>query len=661
MSLKRLIFYSFFLAQTATWTLAFAEQTDATGSALIQIPIDQLVNMEVASTSKIARQISDAPSAVSIVTADDIKSYGYHTLAEILESMRGLYITNDRAYSFLGGRGFGRPGDFTGRIMLLVDGIQVNNNIYDSTSLGTNGLIDTSLIERVEYVSGPGSAVYGNNAFFGIINVVTKHGHNINGLQVTGEVGSYNSRDIKMNYGKRLENGADILLSASGFSSPGQTLYFPDAVGPGNDGISRGMDGQQNRRLFGKVEWDGWFAEMAYSIRKKDIPTAPYHTDFNAPYNYEDMTFEASLKNDRQLSDTLGMSLRAYYNNNAYHGLETFGGVPWNEKSIGQWWGANAQFVGTWFQNQRAVFGSEFRYDTKQEISNPISYLNTDEKTLSLYAQNEITLPPHWMANVGARYDANEDVTSHVSGNISPRLVLFYQPWDTTTLKLSWSTAFRRANPFEKYYTDGFLLPNSGIRPESIEATELVVEHHFDNNTRLQSSVYHYQTDDYITSVNLGGGTSQFQNVKGGSTDGVELEFEKHWDNGIRLRTSAAFQNAENGSGAWPANSPRQIGKFNLSVPFLENAWRAGFEMQAYSDRKTESTGPLGVISVSGYTLANLTLTADHLLPNLTIALGIRNLFDRNYVDVAPTSNQLETTIPQDGRTYWLRMTYDFR
>lgn len=205
------------LAMSMLCPVAQAEESVSAEQNLIQIPIDQLVNMEVDSASKIARQVSDAPSAVSIVTAEDIKSYGYHSLAEILESMRGLYVTSDRAYSFLGGRGFGRPGDFTGRIMLLVDGNQVNNNIYNSAGLGTTGLIDVSLIERVEYVSGPGSTVYGNNAFYGIINVVTKPGHYINGLQVTGEVGSYNSRDLKINFGKRFDNGADVLLSASGF------------------------------------------------------------------------------------------------------------------------------------------------------------------------------------------------------------------------------------------------------------------------------------------------------------------------------------------------------------------------------------------------------------------------------------------------------------
>ncbi|MDO9150572.1 MAG: TonB-dependent receptor [Methylotenera sp.] len=638
------------LVGTAQSFPSLAESSDTLNQAdLTQIPIEQLVTMDVLSASKIASQMSAAPSAVSIVTAEDIKAYGYRTLAEILESMRGLYITNDHAYSFLGGRGLGRPGDFTGRIMLLLDGNQVNNNIYNSAGLAYTGIIDPMLIERVEYVSGPGSTSYGNNAFFGIINIITKQGHDINGLQVVGEVSSYGGRDAKINYGKRLDNGAEVLLSASGFNSDGQNIYFP-AHGAFSGGTSRNLDEQQSRRFFGKLELDSWFAEVAYSTRKKDIPTAPYGADFNAPYHYEDTSLQASVRHERQLTNALQMSLRTYYGDYEYRGLATYG-TPWNEKSVGQWWGVNAQFVGTWFQNQRILLGAEFRNDFKQQISTPVSFLDTYEKTFSVYAQDEITINSRWMANLGARFDTSEDKSNNSTEKLSPRVALIYKPLDTTTLKLSWSTAFRRANPFEKYYTDGTLQSNPGLKPEQIDATELVIEHRFDKDTRLLGSVYHYQTHDYIRSVN-----NQFNNIRGGGTDGVELEFEKHWDNNVRLRTSAATQNAEDGNGDWQVNSPRRIGKMNISVPFLHRAWRAAFEMQAYSDRKTERN-----TSASGYSLANLTISNDKLLPNLGVSLGIRNLFDRDYDHVAPSSNDKQVVITQNGRSYWLRMIYDFK
>lgn len=643
---------------------ALAEESDVSRqSSLIQTPIEQLMAMDVQSASKIASQISAAPSAVSIVTAEDIKAYGYRTLAEILESMRGLYVSNDHAYSFLGGRGYGRPGDFTGRIMLLLDGNQVNNNIYSSAGIDYTGIIDTALIERVEYVSGPGSAIYGNNAFFGIINIVSKRGHDINGLQVSGEVSSHQGRDAKIHYGKRLENGAEVLLSASGFNSEGKNYYFPGAVNGNSDGVARNLDEQQSRRLFGKVEWDGWFAELAYSTRKKDIPTAPYSADFNAPYNYEDSTLEANLKHDRQLGQSLQMSLNGYYGKYDYHRVATYSDALSEVDSLGQWWGLNAQFVGTWFESQRILFGAEFRNDFEQDIDTLASDINAHEKTLSFYVHDEISIASQWKVNAGARVDYHKDKFGETSEDTSPRLALIYQPMDATTLKLSWSTAYRRPNPFELCYIDGSLLGlgNPNLKSERLEATELVAEHHLDRDTRILASVYKYTTEDYIWGVPVGTQT-QFKNKNGGTADGGDLEFEKHWDNNVRLRASAAFQNAKNAYGKWQINSPRHIGKINLSVPFMHDAWRAAFELQSYGERKTEKATILG-----GYSVANLTLTADKLLPNLGVSFGIRNLFDRDYDAVAPRSNltsgseNLLTKIEQDGRTYWLRMTYDFK
>jgi len=631
---------------------------------LMQAPLEQLMAMDVQSASKIACQISNAPSAVSIVTADDIKAYGYHTLAEILESMRGLYISNDHTYTFLGGRGYGRPGDFTGRIMLLLDGTQVNNNIYNSAGLDYTGIIDTALIERVEYVSGPGSAIYGNNAFFGIINIVTKRGHDINGMQVSGEVSSHQGRDAKIHYGKRLENGAEVLLSASGFNSDGQNYYFPGAVSATSDGVARHLDEQQSRRLFGKLEWDGWFAEVAYSTRKKDLPTAPFSADFNAPYSDENTALEANLKHDSQLSKSLQLSLNGYYGNYDYDRVATHFAAPWKLASSGQWLGLNAQLIGTWFDGHRILFGSEFRNDYKQEISTPDADLDSHEKTLSFYVHDEISLAAKWKLNAGARLDYHKDNYGDYTEDTSPRLALIYLPTEATNLKLSWSTAYRRPNLFEQSYADHLLLDNPGLKSERLEAAEFVAEHHFDRDTRMMASVYRYETEDYIWSVPLPGPSiqSQFNNRDGGTADGADLEFEKHWQNDVRVRASAAYQDARNAYGKWQINSPRQVAKLNVSVPLMHRSWRAVFEMQTYGERKTEEATVIG-----GYSLANLTISADNLLPNLGVSFGVRNLFDRDYDAVAPRSTLTKfsqnplTTIAQDGRTYWLRAVYDFK
>ena len=113
---------------------------------------------------------------MSIVTQEDIKTYGYRTLGDVLKGVRGFYVTYDRAYQFTGLRGVNRPGDFGGRVLINIDGHRLNEPIYDSAFTHTDLLLDLDLLERVEIIRGPGSSLYGNNAFFTVINLVTRRG-----------------------------------------------------------------------------------------------------------------------------------------------------------------------------------------------------------------------------------------------------------------------------------------------------------------------------------------------------------------------------------------------------------------------------------------------------------------------------------------------------
>lgn len=103
-------------------------------------------------------------------------------------------------------------------------------------------------------------------------------------------------------------------------------------------------------------------------------------------------------------------------------------------------------------------------------------------------------------------------------------------------------------------------------------------------------------------------------------------------------------------------NSPRHLGKLNLSTLLLSNALRAGLEVQAVSTRNSGINSQL-----SGYTISNLTVSTDHLLPNLDISLTARNLFDKRYRNIAPDYSAPITSIEQDGRNFWLQLAYGFK
>src|SRR5215467_3726088 len=86
--------------------------------------------------SKYEQKVTEAPSSVTIITSDEIKKYGYRTLADLLQGVNGFFVTNDRNYNYIGARGFNRPGDYNSRMLLLVDGHRLNDNIYDQAAIG---------------------------------------------------------------------------------------------------------------------------------------------------------------------------------------------------------------------------------------------------------------------------------------------------------------------------------------------------------------------------------------------------------------------------------------------------------------------------------------------------------------------------------------------
>lgn len=640
---------------------ASAHAAEGSPSDLTSVPFEQLLQTEIVTAAKMARQVSDAPSAVAIVTAQDIRDFGYRTLADIISSMRGLYTTYDRSWQYIGGRGFGRPGDYTGRIMVMIDGYATNDNIYNQAYIDNAGLLDTELIERVEYVPGTGSVLYGNNAYFGIINVITKKGRDIGGAQLAMERSSYGGKKGRATYGEQLENGADVLVSASWLDSDGRNLYFPEfdnlANNPGlasNHGIARNLDYTIAKRLFGKLHFQNWTLEGGYVDHQKGTPTAAYGVDFNAYNQYWDTNGFLSAKYDADLSPQLKSSTHAYY---GYYldkgaGFYTVGGM-WREHNRGQWWGIDEKLLATWFDGHKLVLGLEYRDDFQLDLSDPAGSSSNDRSTISLYLQDEITLTDKLRLNVGGRYDHGSDV----GGNFSPRVALLYSPMPQTTLKASYSTAFRMPAAYEKYYTDGEQVPNLNLGPEYITTTELVLEHRFSPAMRFTGSVYRYRTSDLITGVDNipAPGLFQFVNAGSGHTKGVEAELERIWDNGTRLRGSYAWQDAIDETGARMINSPKHLGKLNLSFPLLHNAVRTGLELQYTGERLTESQAHVG-----GDTLANLTFTADHFLRGLSASASIRNLFDHRYFAVAP-GGYVQDTLQMDGRNFWLQLQYDFR
>ncbi|MDP2881377.1 MAG: TonB-dependent receptor [Azonexus sp.] len=630
---------------------------------LTELPLEQLMLREAVPVAKIAEQVSASPSAVSIVTAADIRAYGYRTLADVINSMRGLSTTYDRRYQYLGGRGFGEPGDYAGRIMLLIDGYATQDSLFNQAYIDESGLLDLELVERVEYVPGTGSVTYGNNAMLGIINVVTKKGRDFNAAQLSGEVSSHGGQKQRATYGKRFDNGADVLLSVSALDVKGRNLYFPAYDTPTtNRGVAENLDGETNKRVFGKFAYQGLTVEGGYVDRKKMLPTNPgASTTFNTPFSVRDENAFLNLAYQTTLGSTLGSLSRFYSGHYAYDSWREFADFSDGEKYQrreyhGQWWGVDQKFVGNWFVDHTMVFGFEFRNDYRQQFRR--TYLSPEKaivdvlsdslsrRTTSFYLTDEYRINERWSLNVGARYDGASDL----SGNWSPRLAVIYKPGMQTTLKASYSEAFRMPHAYERFYYE------AAAAPEYVAATEFALQHEFTRDTRLIASVYNYDRSGLLIYSDALGDYVPAGNSR---AQGLEVELERLWGKGIRSRGSMAWQNARDVYGVEAVNSPHVLGKFNLSFPMFDNRLRTGLEAQYLGSRLTLERRRL-----DGVALANLTFSSERKWHGLSASFSIRNLFDREYevvspFDWRPASGLAQDSLRMDGRTYWFQLNVD--
>ena len=161
---------------------------------ILTVSIEELSKTKVYTASRRLENSRQAPSAVTVVTAEEIREYGWRTLADVLRTVRGFYTAYDRDYTYLGVRGFMRSGDYNSRILLLINGHRMNDNVYDSAHVGTEFPLDLDLVDHIEIVRGPSSSLFGTNAVFGVINVITRRASKGMALEVSADSSSFGGR-----------------------------------------------------------------------------------------------------------------------------------------------------------------------------------------------------------------------------------------------------------------------------------------------------------------------------------------------------------------------------------------------------------------------------------------------------------------------------------
>jgi outer membrane receptor for ferrienterochelin and colicins len=662
-----ILFFSLTTFAQSNNQIAF--ETNDNGSAdNFNFLIDDIPSVFAA--SKHEQKVTQAPASVSIITAKEIALYGYTTLSDILQSVRGFYVVNDRNYSYAGVRGFGQPGDYNTRLLLLIDGRRMNDTLYDSFGLNGDMGLDIDLINRIEIVRGPGSSLYGSSAFFGVINITTKSGRDYRGSEISLEIGSQSTRIGRATAGSRFQNGLEILVSASATKSDGEVRpYFSEFDDPAsNDGIYENHDGTDSRNLFAKLEYGGFSMDAAYYQVTKDIPTASYGTVFNDPRTFTrdeklqlGMSYQHTFDFGTQWSNHFSYGQFEHFGNYAYDYSDEGDGsyvVLNKDTASNDWWVLESQISHPISGSQRLISGMEYRNNSRQDQGNfdEEIYLDDhrDSEVFSLYVQDEINVNETLTLNLGLRYDKYNSCGSH----LSPRFAIILSPQAQTAIKFLAGDAFRAPNIFELYYHDGYSTtkPALELKPEKIRSYELVIEHYLPSNTLITASVYSNLINDLISYIQDPNDLLfVYTNTDSIDAQGVELGLETRFGKNIRSEFSYAYQVTKNNQTAEVlTNSPRHIAKAKLIAPLFSERLHAGLELLYLSQRKTQQS-----IDANAYLLTNLTLSSNRLIPGISLAASFYNLFDVK-VEHPGSTEHTQAVISQNGREFLLRATYQF-
>lgn len=638
---------------------------------LTDLSIEELLNVEIISASRLGQDASKAPASISVLTANEIRTFGWRTLAEALNAMRGLYTSNDRNYSYLGVRGFQHPNDYNSRVLIMIDGQRMNENLYDGGYIAQEFMLDVGLIERIEFIPGSGSSIYGANAFSGLINVVTKNGSAIDGAQIAGQVGSFDTYKGRATYGKKLENGADILVSASHYDSAGvEKLYFQEFDDPAtNNGIAINMDTERADRLFGKFQFEEFTLSAGYVDRYKRIPTASFGTIFNDKDTHTtDQQFFSNLTYQKNLDNKNALRLKGFYQGYAYEGAYPYddGGRIVNiDAASGRWWGGEAQLTSTAFEHHRLVMGLEYQYDQRQRQLNydqdPYTlYLDSHRNghRVELYAQDDFEFLDDWILSAGLRLDYHHMLKTL---QLNPRLGLIWNPLDSTTFKLLYSSSFRAPNAWERDYTSFVNTRNPHNFEERIKSYEGVVEWRSAAGLKLTGDFFFNDMTQILEqTIEAGSGaTGPFINKDHYTAIGFELEAEQRWDNGRYFKASYTYSRLTNETdgGVWAAASPQNLFKLHYAEPLFDNFAKLGIENIFIDDRRTSQTGV-----ADAYYQLNLNLSTDQIAPGLDVSLGAYNLFDSHYQMLGGTgTNDISQNILRmNGREFRLKIQFTY-
>lgn len=639
-----------------------AENADDELARLLSQPV--FGGARLASASKYEQDAAEAPSLVYVRTGGEIRSHGYRNLAEVLESMPGIHLRQDRAYTYTGVRGIERPGDYSSRLLLLIDGVRVNEAIYDSATAGSEFPLDVGLIDRVEFIPGPGSALYGSNALLGVVNVVTRSASQLAGAAVGLDFGSLGRRKVTTTWGGDLGQARVLLGLASERNRGHGSLYYPEYDSPQNNhGRAVDRDGERNDKFYGKARWGDLSVATVLSERHKQDPTGAYGVLFNTRSDSIDRFGSLDLSFSRRLGATEEVFARVGLAGYEYRGFGIYATdaepVPAVTDATARWGSGELRYVWSGWSGHRLLAGAEFQTNWRQHMYSadlePAPFVYTDTRIhssrQSVFINDEWQALPAWRLNVGLRADRMLDGDNA----FTPRLAVLYAPSAQWTLKLQGGRAFREPNVSETSYLDSTQAIGGTLGAENLRSAEAALLWRPSAQFDASLSTYRIELRDAIDFIDRPDGQQVYANAGRLHARGLELEATWQWSEWLRLRGSWARQDARNRDDDVPlSDAPRSVGKLTMTAAGPWEGTTLGLNLLRLGERRTMAGARL-----MPYTRLNGQFMVAPAGERWSFAIGAYNLAGTRYADPGGPEHR-QDTLAQDRRVWRLQFGWGF-
>jgi len=616
----------------------------------------------VTGAAKREQSLGNVASAVTVISGDRLRRFGYRTVAEALRAVAGIYVGDDRELARPGFRGMQIVGDWNTRILVLVDGATINDAWSLLGGIDYNTPISVDEIARVEVIRGPVSSVYGASAFFGIVNIVTRDATDSPRVWARSSASDFGTAGLAAGFAA---GGLDRQLRGmvSVTQRHGESFYVPEF---GRQLDVDGIDGYM-ASLVGRLH--GAFAQARLYRRMRQFVFAPWNSEIGNPENRiwdNGGIAEAGYTHDLGGVTTTARTYGGYYQfsdsliypdgkfrnfgGGVWLGAELRGHRTFFDDRLELTAGAEALKAATW--NESYFTGME-----ADKLSVPKSY-NME----ATYAEANAR-PADWISiTAGGRFDRS----SLFENRFSPRAAVLLDRDETAGIKLLYAEGFRNPTIWESFFTDGVIYqPNPHILPERIRSEEAVLWSRPRPGLSLRASLFRWNADRLIeqTPVDVDGTMKiTFVNHSTRESRGLELEAQFRNSDGWLVAGGGCYAEVKDpATDGRVLNAPAWTATAAISTPKIMGIAHLSTELDYVGSRHT--LDPMRDAAAFVGWNATLQVPSVH---GVDVLLGVRNILGVRPDEVTSTdydrtdSNVSFSTVPGEGREIYARIGYQY-